>query len=401
MIFRSLRPSKDPYTSLGSGYTGLSYSIKDNKIVFNSDFVSAKDALKNSDVFAVVNKLAEDMASVHFKTNNQYTNKVLTNPSQLTNSFSFWRSMYAQMLLSGNAYALIWGDKSGRSDHLEYLKPSQVDIYKSADGTQLTYDINFPDTEEQDLKSVPASQIIHLKSVSLDGGLIGISPLRALSKEMQLQDANKGLALGAMKNGLNITGLLKINKGGLLEGETKDSVRRAFEQQAENGHIVVLDDLEDYQSLEVNRDISKLLSSTDWTSEQIAKVYGVPQDYLGSESEHSNIEMVAIQYAQTIGRYIRGVVSEFKQKLNGNIDYDVNAISDIDGQQVEKRVRGLVTDRVIGYKTAQKILIRSNSDLLTKEDIVSGDVPFQSGVSKLKGGDNTDDKENSGTTGDQ
>ena len=302
--------------------------------------------------------------------------------------------MYAQMLLSGNAYALIWGDKSGRSDHLEYLKPSQVDIYKSADGTQLTYDINFPDTEEQDLKSVPASQIIHLKSVSLDGGLIGISPLRALSKEMQLQDANKGLALGAMKNGLNITGLLKINKGGLLEGETKDSVRRAFEQQAENGHIVVLDDLEDYQSLEVNRDISKLLSSTDWTSEQIAKVYGVPQDYLGSESEHSNIEMVAIQYAQTIGRYIRGVVSEFKQKLNGEIDYDVNAISDIDGQQVEKRVRGLVTDRVIGYKTAQKILIRSNSDLLTKEDIVSGDVPFQSGVSKLKGGDNTDDEDN-------
>lgn len=401
MIFRSLRPSKEPYTSLGSGYTGLTYSIKDNKIVFNSDFVSARDALKNSDVFAVVNKLAEDMASVHFKTNNQYTSKVLTNPSQLTNSFSFWRSMYAQMLLSGNAYALIWGDKSGRSDHLEYLKPSQVDIYKSADGTQLTYDINFPDTEEPDMNSVPASQIIHLKGVSLDGGLIGISPLRALSKEMQLQDANKGLALGAMKNGLNITGLLKINKGGLLEGETKDSVRRAFEQQAENGHIVVLDDLEDYQSLEINKDISKLLSSTDWTSEQIAKVYGVPQDYLGSESEHSNIEMVAIQYAQTIGRYIRGVVSEFKQKLNGKIDYDVNAISDIDGQQVEKRVRGLVADRVIGYKTAQKILIRSNSDLLTKEDIVSGDVPFQSGVSKPKGGDNTDDEENSGTTGDQ
>ena len=111
--------------------------------------------------------------------------------------------------------------------------------------------------------------------------------------------------------------------------------------------------------------------------------------------------MVAIQYAQTIGRYIRGVVSEFKQKLNGEIDYDVNAISDIDGQQVEKRVRGLVADRVIGYKTAQKILIRSNSDLLTKEDIVSGDVPYQGSSIKLKGGDNTDDKKNSGTTGDQ
>lgn len=400
MIFRSLRPTKAPYTALGSGFTGLGYSIKDNKIVFNSDFVSARDALKNSDVFAVVNKLAEDMASVHFKTNNQYTSKVLTNPSQLTNSFSFWRSMYAQMLLSGNAYALIWGDKSGRSDHLEYLRPSQVDIYKSADGTQLTYDINFPDTEEPDMKSVPASQIIHLKGVSLDGGLIGISPLRALSKEMQLQDANKGLALGAMKNGLNITGLLKINKG-LLESEEKETVRRAFEQQAENGHIVVLDALEDYQSLEINKDISKLLSSTDWTSEQIAKVYGVPQDYLGSESEHSNIEMVAIQYAQTIGRYIRGVVSEFKQKLNGEIDYDVNAISDIDGQQVEKRVRGLVTDRVIGYKTAQKILIRSNSDLLTKEDIVSGDVPFQGSTIKSKGGEDTDDEENNGTKSDQ
>ncbi|KAE9560663.1 hypothetical protein ATN92_11035 [Companilactobacillus bobalius] len=251
------------------------------------------------------------------------------------------------------------------------------------------------------MNTVPANQIIHLKSVSLDGGLIGISPLRALSKEMQLQDANKGLALGAMKNGLNITGLLKINISGFLEGVTKKSVRRDFERRAESGHIVVLDDLEDYQALEVNRDISKLLSSTDWTSEQIAKVYGVPQDYLGSESEHSNIEMVAIQYAQTIGRYIRGVVSEIKKKFYGEIDYDINDISDIDRQQVEKRVRGLVADRVIGYKTAQKILIRGVTDLFTQEDIVFVDIPFQSGVSKLKGGDNTDDKENSGTTGDQ
>ena len=395
MLFRSFRPTSKPYQALGSGDSGLGYSIQNNKIVFNSEYVSAYEALKYSDIYAVVNKLAEDMASVHFETDNIYTGKVLNNPSQLTNSFAFWRSMYAQMLLSGNSYALIWGDKSGRSDHLEFLKPSQVQIYKSADGNKLTYDINFPDTQESDMKDVPSSQIIHLKTMSIDGGLIGVSPLRALTKELQLQDANKTLALGAMKNGLNITGLLKIQAGGLLEGQTKDSVRKKFEKQAENGHVVVLDSLEDYQSLEVNRDISKLLTTTDWTGDQIAKVYGVPQDYLGSESEHSNIEMVAIQYAQTIGRYIRGVESEFKRKLNGNITYDINAISDIDGQHVENRVRGLVKDYVITAEVAQKILLRSNSDLLTEDDLEGITDPIPNRTNKQEGGED-DDEQNEG-----
>jgi len=398
MILRSLRPSKEPYQMLGADSSGLGYSIQDNKVIFDSEFISAREALKYSDIYAVVNKLAEDMASVHFETTNSFTDKVLRSPSPLTNTFSFWRSMYAQMLLSGNAYALVWGDKSNRSDHLEYLKPSQVQVYRSSDGTQLSYDVTFPDTEEEDLHRVPSSQMIHLRQMSLDGGLIGISPLRALTNELSLQKANKKLSLGAMQNGLNITGILKIQKGGLLEGETKSSVRRAFEKQAENGHVVVLDSLEDYQALEVNRDISKLLSSTDWTGDQIAKVYGVPQDYLGSESEHSNIEMIAIQYAQTIGRYIRNVVSEFQSKLNGDITYNVNEISDIDGQQVEKRIRGLVKDNVISAELAQNILLRSNSDLVTDDDMKKTKHPLPVITSKKKGGDI--DEQDDGITND-
>jgi HK97 family phage portal protein len=379
---------------LGSGDYELGYSLRNGQLVFNSGYVSATKALKYSDVFAVVNKLSEDMASVHFQTDNSFTKKVLTNPSHLTNSFAFWRSMYAQMLLTGNSYAYIWGDKSNRSDHLEYLKPSQVNIYKSGDGENLTYDLTFPDTQEPDMNNVPSSQIIHLKTMSIDGGLVGISPLSALSKELQLQDANKGLALDAMKNGLNISGILKLNRGDLSNPKIRNSVRNKFEETSKNGHTIVLDALEDYQSLEINKDISKLLSSTDWTGDQIAKVYGVPQDYLGTESEHSNIEQVAIQYSQTIGRYIRGVQSELSLKLNGNIDYDINQVSDIDGQQVENRVSNLVKNGVISSELAQNILLKSNSDLLTVEAMNETDNPLPPVVTKTtvteKGGDNSE-----------
>lgn len=394
MLFRSLRPTSKSYQMLGSGDYELGYSLRNGQLVFNSGYVSATKALKYSDVFAVVNKLSEDMASVHFQTDNSFTKKVLTNPSHLTNSFAFWRSMYAQMLLTGNSYAYIWGDKSNRSDHLEYLKPSQVNIYKSGDGENLTYDLTFPDTQEPDMNNVPSSQIIHLKTMSIDGGLVGISPLSALSKELQLQDANKGLALDAMKNGLNISGILKLNRGDLSNPKIRNSVRNKFEETSKNGHTIVLDALEDYQSLEINKDISKLLSSTDWTGDQIAKVYGVPQDYLGTESEHSNIEQVAIQYSQTIGRYIRGVQSELSLKLNGNIDYDINQVSDIDGQQVENRVSNLVKNGVISSELAQNILLKSNSDLLTVEAMNETDNPLPPVVTKTtvteKGGDDSE-----------
>ena len=59
--------------------------------------------------------------------------------------------------------------------------------------------------------------------MSIDGGLIGISPLSALSNELQLQDANKGLALDAMKNGLNISGILKLNRGDLSVSQSRYS----------------------------------------------------------------------------------------------------------------------------------------------------------------------------------
>lgn len=394
MLFRSLRPTSKPYQMLGSGDYELGYSLRNGQLVFNSGYVSATKALKYSDVFAVVNKLSEDMASVHFQTDNSFTKKVLTNPSHLTNSFAFLRSMYAQMLLTGNSYAYIWGDKSNRSDHLEYLKPSQVNIYKSGDGENLTYDLTFPDTQEPDMNNVPSSQIIHLKTMSIDGGLVGISPLSALSKELQLQDANKGLALDAMKNGLNISGILKLNRGDLSNPKIRNSVRNKFEETSKNGHTIVLDALEDYQPLEINKDISKLLSSTDWTGDQIAKVYGVPQDYLGTESEHSNIEQVTIQYSQTIGRYIRGVQSELSLKLNGNIDYDINQVSDIDGQQVENRVSNLVKNGVISSELAQNILLKSNSDLLTVEAMNETDNPLPPVVTKTtvteKGGDDSE-----------
>jgi HK97 family phage portal protein len=218
--------------------------------------------------------------------------------------------------------------------------------------------------------------------------------LSALSKELQLQDANKGLALDAMRNGLNISGILKLNRGDLSNPKIRNSVRDKFEKTAKDGHTIVLDALEDYQSLEINKDISKLLSSTDWTGDQIAKVYGVPQDYLGTESEHSNIEQVAIQYSQTIGRYIRGVQSELSLKLNGNIDYDINQVSDIDGQQVENRVSNLVKNGVISSELAQNILLKSNSDLLTVEAMNETDNPLPPVVTKTtvteKGGDNSE-----------
>ena len=183
-------------------------------------------------------------------------------------------------------------------------------------------------------------------------------------------------------------------KGTKLGEEERAAVRTAFEdaQSGDNaGRLLVLDDLFDYQQLEVKTDIAKLLASTDFTRTQIAKAFLLPVNMLGGESEHSNADQVRADYNQTFARYLAPVVEELEQKLGVNVVPDVRRATDLDGSQIEQRVGFLVDKAILSPEMAQQALLKSQSDLIT-DDIVA-----KSELEKtLKEGETTD--EQSGST---
>lgn len=374
----------------GSGYLGGSTS--GNWLINSGSHVSAGIAMRNSDIRTAVTVLASDVARVTFSTSNKSMNKLLDSPSRMTGRYLFMQSMIAQLLLDGNAYAIRREDDK-HHEFWEYVRPSNATVYLADDGQSLTYDFNFDSKDESDLRGVESENVIHFRLLGIDGGLTGRSPLEALGAELSLQKSSRNLALNLFGKTVNPTSILTAN--GKLNKKQKDEVRDAFEDanSGENaGRALVLDSNFTFEQLEIKSDVAKILDSTDWTREQIAKVFMIPVDSLGSESEHSNAEQIRGLYNTALGRYIAAITDELTLKLGFKVVPNVREAIDLDGSQIEQRTVSLLGGNAISKDVALEILKQSHSDLVT-EDILN---TVQANGGSVKGGE--DDSRGEGNT---
>lgn len=324
-----------------------------------SDYVSADTALKNSDIFSLISQLSADLALVKLNADKDRAQNLIDNPSNLTNGFSFWQGMFAQLLLDGNAYAYRWRNINGVDLYWEFLRPSQVQTLLLEDGSGLTYNINFDEPDVQPKENVPQSDVIHIRLVSKNGGKTGVSPLTGLANELNIKNASNRLTLHALSQSVEAPGILSIQGGGLLDWKKKSARSREFMRQvnsSDNGPIV-LDDLETYQPLEVKSDVAKLLSQADWTGKQIAKVYGVPDSYInGQGDQQSNITQIGGQYAKAINRYAGAVQSELSNKLNSQITYDIRPAIDAMSDDLANAISNLTKNHVLSGNQGRYVL---------------------------------------------
>lgn len=342
------------------------YSLNDPEFItlFKNDldaskYVSADVALQNSDIFSLISQLSADLALVKLKADKDRAQSLIDNPSNLTNGFSFWQGMFAQLLLDGNAYAYRWRNINGVDLYWEFLRPSQVQVMLLEDGSGLTYNINFDEPDIQTKENVPQSDVIHIRLVSKNGGKTGVSPLTGLANELNIKDASNRLTLHALSQSVEAPGILSVTGGGLLDWKKKAARSRQFMKQvnsSDNGPIV-LDDLETYQPLEVKSDVAKLLQQADWTGKQIAKIYGVPDSYLnGQGDQQSNITQIGEQYAKALNRYAGAVQSELSNKLNSQITYDIRPAIDATGDNFASEIGDLSSKGILSGNQGRYVL---------------------------------------------
>lgn len=344
------------------------------------EWVSAKAALKNSDLFAVINQLSSDLATVKLTAKKKQTQGILDNPSVNASRHGFYQSIFAQLLLGGEAFAYRWRNENGRDVKWEFIKPSQVTVNRFEYENGLYYNISFEDPKIATKLYVPQSDVLHFRLLSVDGGKTGVSPLSALSREMNIQKASDKLTMSSLKNALNANGILKIKNGGLLDAKAKMSRSRQAMRQMQGGPLV-LDDLEDFKPLEIKSNVAQLLSQTDWTSKQFAKVYGIPDSYLGGQGDQqSSIEMISGMYANAVSRYIRPFVSELIYKLGDDIDTDLFPAVDPTGSTYIKRINELVKNGTVAQNQGLY--------MLQQAEILPQNLPEPSNPNQvLKGGE--------------
>jgi len=325
-------------------------------------------AIKNSDVFTGVRILGSDIASspLQITRDNQVLNDgritelLNTKPNDKMNGWHFKFALMVNMLLNGNSFAEIIRSGNKQIKQLELIKNSLVSMKQRKNGS-VYYEI---ENEDKSKRIVEQDNILHFKYFTQDG-LTGISPLYSLADEMKVQKAGNKTIHNFFSRGINSSGILKVNKSD-LNAEAKNAIREKFEEAngSDEGNnslrTIILDEAMDYQNLEVNTDVLKLINSSDWTTKQIAKAFGIPSERLGVESHHSNTTQTNVMYLQnTLVHYYRSFTSELDNKLSYQFKFNSEFLFEADPETMTETIvnqveSGLITRNEgrakLGYK---------------------------------------------------
>lgn len=347
------------------------FIISDGKIVSNNLTVNAEQALKHSDIYAVVNRISSDIASSSIDVQKPF-NAILDNPNKRQTKFGFFQSIVASMLLTGNAFVTIHRNNNSIPDELELVPSANVQMLLT-DDLDIVYTFSYSDGRPN--KTLESEDVLHFKLISTgyeDSLYTGRSPLESLVNEIAIQDNSNRLTLDTLQNAIKPINVIKTE--GLLDNERKTNLKNAFQKGLKSGNTVVLDQSADLSTISINSDVANFLKSNDFTSQQIATAFGIPASYVGlSGDEQSSIDMIQSLYIRSLNTYIKPIEDELSKKLclNKNLKVKVNILDsiDIDNQIKIKNVIELAKAKAISSKQAQKIL--SNYDILGMEEIVS------------------------------
>lgn len=313
--------------------------------------------LKNSDVFASVSILASDIASSPvqvidkdtIKENDSLSEMINYHPNPLMTGWHFKFSLVANMLLNGDSFAEIKRNQHDEPIGLIMHKNSTINMKQRQNGT-IYYVVSDDDKPKREVNQM---DMLHFKHFTHDG-LTGVSPLLALADELRVQKAGNKTIHNFFSKGINGSGILKVHKSD-LDSEAKKAIREKFEEangsnDGDNAQrTIIMDEGMDYTSLEINTDVLKLINSSDWTTKQIAKAFGIPNERLGVESHHSNTTQTNVMYLQnTLVHYYRSIASELKAKLGKQFKFNSDFLFEADPESmtdtiVDQYINGLIT----------------------------------------------------------
>lgn len=280
-------------------------------------------ALKSSDLFAACTIIAKDVARMDIKVEvngiiderNRLNNLINVRPNGYTNGYMFKMGVMMSALLSMHGYILIERAPTGVPIELHHIQTSRIQLKEERKTGKFYYELN---NGKHERIEVPFTDIIDIKPNSLDG-INGISMLSALENDLNADIFSKQFVANYYRNGTQAGSVLKM-KDGKLSPEAREKLKLEF-QAANSGEglansTMILDSTMEFQKLDVNTDILKLISSNTVTASAIAKVFGLPLSKLGIETTNVSLTDSMDSYLHdTLGTYFAMWTSELAYKL--------------------------------------------------------------------------------------
>lgn len=303
------------------------------------------NALKNSDVYTGVNIIAGDVAQSPFKPLNETTvdsnllNLLNKEPMLNQSRYMMMYAVISNLILTGNAYVLI--HRNGETvERLEFVESSQVNVIQDMETGTYRYDVTMP--YGSILYKCDPHDILHFRISTVDGWL-GRSPLLSLKDEVELQSNGLKVLNKFFSNGVFSGGILKL-KDGAVNNAAKRKIKTDFDKINEGGGTMVLDDTQDYQPNQINTEVLKLIQANKFSTQQIAKVLGIPVSRFGQELVNSSdVTQNDLYVTSTIAMYEASICDEINLKLDIAVELDIKKLRQ---DTYEDRMRKIAEGKV-------------------------------------------------------
>ncbi|MCF7580395.1 phage portal protein [Staphylococcus aureus] len=321
-------------------------------------------SLRNSDVFTAIDIISKDIAStsIQFNDKDSYLDddkKILKllnkRPNPYLDAWHFKYIIVANMLLNGNSYVEIVRDDKGQPIELYHMQNSAVSIEQIDD--KIKY--NYIDERDGHVR-FDTEDVLHFRMFSVDG-FNGYSPLFALANEIGISMGSKKFLDEFFKNGGTSTAILKYEDGRYSDEEL-EIIKQNFEnsQLKNNNGLVMLDDTMTFDRLKVPTEVLNFLNSYKFSTQQVAKAFGLPLSKLGIETVNTSLKDSGIEYYRsTLYPIFSMMNAEIEEKLFAQspyevtLDYDVARLIDSDPDVKLERVTQLFTKKIITLDEAR------------------------------------------------
>lgn len=339
--------------------------------VYSTNFTGLK-ALTNSDIYTGVNIIAGDIAQSPFKpvNNSSIDDNLLTllNKEPKTNQ-SHYTMMYAvvsNLILTGNAYVLIHRNNDNSVKEFEFIETQQVNVIRDLATGLYRYEVNMP--YGNIMYKCKPNDILHFKLSTTDGWL-GRSPLLSLNEEISLQTNGLKVLNNFFSKGVFSGGILKLLNG-TVNNQTKAKIREDFEKVNGAGGTIVLDETQEFNENKINTEVLKLIQANKFSTQQIAKVLGIPINRFGQELVNSSdTGQNDIYIASTIAMYESSICDEINLKLGVELELDLSKLRQ---DTKEDRLRRIAEGKVKS-EFAQALTVNDAREYLGFAEIDGGD----------------------------
>lgn len=233
-------------------------------------------------------------------------------PTGKINAFTFYKLIVKDILLQGNAYALILRNSKGEIIGLQYIQAGLVSPIDRGD--RIEYQVT-------GIKGfVRQEDILHFMNYT-DNGVYGISVLTHARRTLGIADYGENASENFYKSGGCTTGFLKFD--GPSSGKQREEILSAWNQATggvrnqPNG-IPVLPANVNYTQLSVNPADAQLLESREFSVVEICRFFGVSPTkcFDLTHASYNNSEMAELAFLNdTLRPLLTKIEMEMETKL--------------------------------------------------------------------------------------